>query len=53
METIIKTDQLVELLKRRLAIWDAQDSLDNELAIVLQNTIDDEVTPLIRKGFGL
>jgi len=53
METIIKTDQLVELLKRRLAIWDAQDSLDYELAIVLQNTIDDEVTPHIRKAYGL
>ena len=53
METITKTDTLVELLKRRLAIWDAQDSLDNELSIVLQNTIDDEVTPQIRKAYGL
>ena len=53
METIIKTDQLVDLLKRRLAIWDAQDSLDNELSIVLQNTIDTEVTPQIRKAYGL
>ena len=52
METIIKTDQLVELLKRRLAIWDAQD-IDNELGIVLQNTIDTEVTPQIRKAYGL
>ena len=53
METITKTDTLVELLKRRLAIWDAQDSLDNELSIVLQNTIDTEVTPQIRKAYGL
>ena len=53
METITKTDQLVELLKRRLAIWDAQDSLDSEMSIVLQNTVDTEVTPLIRKAYGL
>ena len=51
--TLIKTDQLTELLKRRLALWDAQDSLGGDMAIVLHNTVDVEVTPNIRRLYGL
>ena len=52
-QTTVKTDQLTELLKRRLALWDAQDSLGGDTAIVLRNTIDTEVTPEIRRLYGL
>ena len=52
METIIKTDQLVELLKRRLAIWDAMDSLDSGIWNVLANSVEIELTPQIRKLYN-